>query len=316
MLRQRVCAGVKKAYAFQRALNPSTAEVSAVVKCVEGASTVPECVFGSVFKECIASSRKQRHGLFSSLISLFNVGIDSAGVEKTGGRRIHGSDDLFLLSFVAQILAYLPYCVATDPLFIIHKIDSMVTLNGGQILERLAAVLRPIGLSSSDELDDVNFAEDSLERAARSKFPSRTQEAKALSSKDFDDQAFSRFCRAGSALALLLRLKAFFRQLYNLSEARILEFDPNAKEVVAEKGVARSQNAKNFDASVAMDGESRHGRVNTDALIRQYAEFRRLMREETNLGSQGRGSSSPSASEDEKMAIAAPSKKRKADGLA
>jgi len=277
---------VKQAYRFQRKIYPKKTEVAALVTLRRGKSSVTECVFSAVFKECFASSQKQRRGLLYNLLSLFEVDIVDMDDPKTKklkkeGRRSLGTD-IRLLCFVSQILAYLPYRTVTDPLFIIHQIGLSVTLQGSNILEQLACLLRPVGLASSDEYDDTNFAEDDLERAACSKFPSRTQEARALGSEDFDIQAFAALCNAGTALTLLLRLKQYLRELYKLSETRCLEYDPSAKERISDKGITKSDTATPFKASVPIERKSSSA-VNIDLLLRQYAEFRQLMREESSI---------------------------------
>jgi len=288
MLRQRVCAGVKRAYEFQRNVYGKNAVVSAVVPIRHGKSVVMDCIFSSVYKECIASSRQQRHGLFSNLLRLFEISDQQASEgEAPKHRRLSRTKkvepsserDLHLLSFTSQILAHLPYNSSGDPLFIIHKITAIVTLQGIELLEKLASVLRPVGLASSDEDDETNFAEDELERAGRSKFPSRTREAQPLSSSEFDMVQFTRLCIDGLALTQLLRLKSYLRQLYNLSEIRCLEYDPSAKDRIADRGLSKSDSVKPFDA-VIIGSDKRSGPSNKDWLIRQYAEFRRFMREE------------------------------------
>lgn len=287
-LRQQVSAGVKEAYAFQRAVYPKKGAVSALVTFQQGKHTDVQCVFGSLYKECLASSRKQRQGLFKNLLNLF----DFSDVKKTtrsiiAKGKVQTSSsalDFPLLSFASQILAHLPYTTAGDPLLIIHHISLIVALQGAQVVDQFADLLRPFGLSSSDKYDEANASVDALERASRSKFPSRTQEARPMSLKDFDMSGFLELCGEAAALILLLRLKTFLRNLYNLSETRCLEYDPASKDPIGQKGISKAQLAKLFDSSIpmAMHSQTSQTTVDRDTLIRQYAEFRRLMREETS----------------------------------
>ena len=271
-LRRRVCAGVKHAYAFQKAVSKNT-QVSATVMVKRGV----ECIFSSVFQECVAKSRKQRYGFFKNLLGLFKV---HPGLEKAESR----VTDLALLSFTTQILAHLDYRTLDDPLFIVHEITSIVALQGSETLDAFADLLRTVGLASVDAIDDNHDAEDALERAARGKFPSRTNEARPLSSKDFDFPRFVALCRDGMALCLLLRLKGFLRRTYNLSETRCLEYSPNDNERISDKGISKVDVLKPLDASIPCVLLSKGGDgVDRDALIRNYAEFRQLMREETSL---------------------------------
>jgi cohesin loading factor subunit SCC2 len=285
MLRQRVCAGVKQASVFQSIVYPDKPEVSALVRVVRHGDASFECVFGSVFRECIASITKQRHGLFRNLLGLFNVK-DRAGSLETKARKSKSSMnkmaavELPLLSFAAQVLAHLPYTVASDPLYIIHHITSTVALQGADLLDRLSSLLRPYGLSSSDEYDESNTGEDDLERAATRNIPTHAKEATPLLQSDFDAKNFAELCGEAAAITLLLRLKTFLRRVYNLTESRILGYDPEAKERIADKVSVKSSSLI-FQSSIPMKTFSSDAKdIDMDALILQYSEFRRLMRAE------------------------------------
>jgi cohesin loading factor subunit SCC2 len=287
-LRQRICVGAKQAYDFQRRIYSQKDAASALITVRRGRVQGTECIFGSVFRNCISKSQKQRRGLFKNLLSFFEtaeVNVETPFAKNvlkiSGGGQANGSD-LSLLSFTSQILAYLPYAAASDPLFIIHHIGSIVTIQGTQIVDAFAALLRPAGLASNDEYDEANVTEDALEKVARSKFPSRTQEASALSK--IDQLKFLHLCRRGAAIVLLLRLKAHLRRSYNLSEFRCLEYDPNAKDRIAEKGISKVDNSPPFDASVPADLiHSSDSFIHWDTMIREYAEFRQLMRKENSF---------------------------------
>jgi cohesin loading factor subunit SCC2 len=283
MLRQRVCAGVKQAYVFQSTVYPDKPEVSALVQVVRHGNASFECVFGSVFRECIISITKQRHGLFRNLLGLFNVK-DRAGSLETKTRKssMNGirAVELPLLSFAAQVLAHLPYNVASDPLYIIHHISSTVALQGADLLDRLSSLLRPYGLSSSDEYDESNTGEDDLERAAIRNTPTHAKEATPLMQPDFDTKGFAELCGEAAAITLLLRLKTFLRRAYNLTESRILGYDPEAKERIADK-VSVKLSSLIFRSSIPMKTFSSDAKdIDMDALILQYSEFRKLMRAE------------------------------------
>lgn len=301
ILRQRICAGVKQAYYLQRFIYHDRTDVSAVIAVKRGGKHHLEydCIFSSIFKDCIARNRKQRHGLYKNLLGLFDAEDGSTGevlqpIGKTARKHsvVGQPRDIALLSFVAQVLAHLPYSTADDPLFIVYHLTSIVALQGPLCLDRLANFLRPHGLASDDALDENNMVEDALERAADSKFPSRTNEAQPLNSKNFNLEEFTGLSRDGFCLCILLRLKAFLCSFYNLSLTRCMEYDPNAKERIKDKAAFRATISKPFDTSFASvvsiassqvdNGRSKH-LVDKDTLIRQYAEFRRRMREEQSF---------------------------------
>jgi len=292
MLRQRVYAGIRQAYAFQKHVYPSKDSVSALVKIRSGGTFQTECVFSKVFKESIATNRKQRRGLVSSLLRRFDLQSrkKSAGV---GGQADESSaedrliEGLPLLSFTSQVLAYLPYRVASDPLFIIYNINSLLALRGPDILDRLAAFLRQYGLCSTDEMDEVNYEEDVLEVAAKRELPHHAKEATRMLEPDFALNSFSFLCAEAAALTLLLRLKSFLKSAYDLNESRILSFNPDSKDMF-EKAISKapslSFNSKLSMGSLAGD---ENDMATIDKLIFEYAEFRKLMREEASASEEG-----------------------------
>lgn len=287
MLRQRVYAGIKQAFAFQKGVYPTTEHISALVSIRKDGTTQTECVFGKVFSECLAGIRKQRRGLFASLLRRFDLQNIRKNVESSGKRNPRGAEEKFtedlpLLSFTAQVLAYLPYKVASDPLFIIYTINAMLALRGPDLLDRLASFLRPYGLSCSDEMEETNHEEDALEIAAKRQLPHHAKEATPLLGPGFDTKEFRWLCAEAAAQTLLLRLKAFLRSAYDLSESRIFGFNPDTKEE-KEKTVFKGSTLT-FDSSLSMVAHhAEDGRTEIDSLIIQYADYRRLMRADANL---------------------------------
>ena len=278
MVRQRVYAGVKQAYRFQKAVYPDLEEVSALIDV----NNEKECVFGSVYKECIASNKKQRRGLFRNLLAAFDPENVNRKV-KPGG--FASSMDLELLSFTSQVMAYLPYGVPSDPLYVIHYVTTTIAVHGNDLLDRFASFLRPHGLASEDELDELNAEEDEIEKAAHRHVPHHAKEVTPLLSASFEILRFADLCTEAGCLILLLRLKSFLRQSYNLSEVRCQGFNPDAKDGT-EKAITKSSISSLFPSKLPMQGMTKDdGNDYLDAMIFQYAEFRRLMREEVHHSS-------------------------------
>jgi len=289
MLRQRIAEGVKQAYLFQKSVYPDKKEVSALVSVRQTGGNEMECVFGGMFKACIATIKRQRRGLFRNLLNLFDLS-NAKQESKTNGKKkavcTITLEQLSLLTYTSQVLAYLPYSVASDPLYIIHYITSILALQGPDLLDRFANFLRPYGLASCDELDEANTSEDQLEIAAKRHLPRHAKAATPLMEKKFKSTEFMGLCMEAAALTLLLRLGVFFRRAYHLSEARCLSFNPDTKDRVIEKGANREKGVV-FDSKVAVLGT--HGgedATDVDCMIWQYAEFRRLMRYEATLQDQ------------------------------
>jgi cohesin loading factor subunit SCC2 len=282
MLRQRLCAGVKQAYLFQASIYPDLEEVSALIMVRKDGNLQKECVFSSVYRNCIARNKKQRRGLFRNLLSVF----DPQNLKKSQTKKVDSSmATLKLLSYTSQVLAYLPYNVASDPLYIIYYISSNIALQGADLLDNFAAFLRPYGLASTDELDEVNAEEDELEMAAKSDSLHPAKYVPSLSKwkSQFDKLGFSKLCSEAGCLIMLLRLKTFLRETYNLSETRCLGFNPDKKEI-GEKPILKSSTSSIFDSKLPTYSKIHNDESGDllDAMIIQYAEFRRLMRSEVN----------------------------------
>lgn len=278
ILRQRMRAGVKEAYRFQRRIHPEHSRASALVE-EDGHQ---QCIFSKIFEQSIVKNRKLREGFFKSLLKLYEHDRVS----------FHAREDLdvSLLIFVTEVLAYLPFQSTMDPLFIIHHVSEIVALQGTQVCERFADFLRPHGLASMDEFDDNISNEDLLEQAARTKEPTRANEAKALNSADFNMEEFGKMCKEGFALALLIRLKGYLRSRYGLTVARCLEYDPTAKERPSDKALVKSSNFKDFSLSDAPDDASFQ---DSDSIVRYYALYRRSIREDSQCNESGTQGDSP-----------------------
>lgn len=286
MLRQRICAGVKNAFAFQRSVYPDKETTAAIVK-TEGGATAYECIFSGVFKECIRNTKKQKQGLFTNLLGLFDTG----ETDEYSKKKKKGNVGLPLLAFTAEMLAYLPYNAATDPLFIIYHVQSLAALHGSQHLDNIIAFLQDQGFPV--DVNDDNNKQDDLEIAAKAKRPSRTKQASLLNKRSFDILRFEMLCETAASFILLLRLKAYLRKVYNLSETRCLVYSPDGAERNFDKIASSISSMPRFDSripgffrrEIGDKADPRERDVDRDAVILLYAEFRRLLRMEQTAGS-------------------------------
>mmetsp|Transcript_54628 Transcript_54628/g.65862 ORF Transcript_54628/g.65862 Transcript_54628/m.65862 type:complete len:431 (-) Transcript_54628:175-1467(-) len=296
MLRQRVCAGVKRAYIFQRIIHPEKKHVTAVVQHgaienINGKQHIKEvaCIFGPIFKESIVKNKAQRKGLFKSLLSLFTQNAVADDRERKA-TSLFASDkvkiiqksfveEIPLLSYASQILAHLPYETYLDPLFIIYHISCITAVQGAQLLDRLSEFLQPHNLGHADDVD--NSTPDNLELSATEGNDIGMKKATDIMATEiFDMKQFSEMIAEASALTLLLRLKMFFKKVYALSEAKCIEYNPNNhKERFCDNHISLPERMPIFNNRIESffmdDDETIH---NKESLIRQYAEFRCLMR--------------------------------------
>jgi len=288
IIRQRLVAGVQRSFQFQRQMYPGRSYVTALVlrKCFDG-NDLSECIFGQIFKDAIRNSRSHSTRILLSLLGLFtNTNKNShnhASTPEGSHRQINSSDnsDSFLckiplLCFAAEIVAHLPYNHLADVLFIVHQISGSISVDGNEFMMRFADFLQPYGLTNEDgDLTEM----DVIEKAASSKKPSTKKALKCMRNDDFDESKFANLCAEASALVLLLRLKLFLRQEYSgVTETRLREYLPNEKEKISDRGISAIVTNSMFNANIPSSFKTDSKSFDKDALIRQYAEFRRLMR--------------------------------------
>lgn len=309
ILRQRICAGVKEAYLFQRDVIHCDDQVTALIfetqenSCAQRA----ECIFGQLYKECLNSSKTAKQALFKTLIGLFvsfdGEDLDVSGVKegsakntKHNERRIRLSMNapvaalnLPFLCYVAQILAHLPYNACMDPLYIVYQVSNAITIHGEPLLYRFARFLGPYFATFSNaedrECEGLNHKKDIIEEAATSETPSCTKAAGLFESPDFDIDVFAHICGKACSIILLIRLQQFLKTVYNLSDARCLEYNPNAKEKVSDRSINIPEEIPLFNNKFepcVQDTFAKYKQssmtAKKNAVIYVYAEFRHLMR--------------------------------------
>jgi cohesin loading factor subunit SCC2 len=276
VVRQRLYSGIKRSYQFQKTVHPDIQEVNALITVRREGIEEKECVFGSVYRECVASIKKQRRSLLRNLVRLLDP---SCTADSTPSQTAGWQMDLELLSYTSQVLAYLPYGFPSDVLFVIRLSDGIITHSGNELLEKLTNYLRSHGVATEEGWAVVNEEDDVIEQASRRRIPHHAKEATALLDLSFDVAGFAKICNEAGSIILLLRLKSFLQQMYGLSKLRCYRFDPEKN--VIEKPISKSAKCSVFPSKLPMQGK-KLGDDNDllDAAISQYAEFRKLMREE------------------------------------
>jgi len=271
MLRQRICAGVKQSFLVQK---QKSSKPTAIMVDKSRENKNVECIFGPIYKEMVRGNKSHRQSLFKNLLGLFdNMSKDDKKKEK---RDPHFH--LSLLQFVAQVLAHLPFETSTEPLFIIYQISCIVSLKGTQIMDDLASFFQSTQLCMDE--DDTNTEADNIEMVLKCNDPAKNEILLKMNDKAFDLGTFSELVASASAITLVLRLKAFLRRVYALSEIRCMEYLPNEKIKGIDKGLSFPDQMPLFNSTLKGFG-SKNGSTNAAFhFIEQYSEFRALMRQD------------------------------------
>lgn len=234
--------------------------------CLDG-KPVSECIFKEIFEDVIGNSRVYAKKTIKSLLSLFSR-------HPQLRMKVEPRKRVPLLSFVTEILAYLPFNHLADVLYILHSISETIALEGNEMLQNLTSFLRSSGLG---EVDPDPSCVDVVEKAASKKNPSRSKTLSSIGNKQFDTKEFVELCFNASSLSLLVRLYFYLREAYKgVSEKRLVEYDPGEKERIHERGASKASNLT-FDSHLP-NSYNANGSINKDALIKQYAIFRSSMR--------------------------------------
>ncbi|XP_050313224.1 nipped-B-like protein isoform X2 [Anthonomus grandis grandis] len=209
----------------------------------------------------LRNSRQQRRALILKIMKHFDEQARSS---------------LSYMLYLADNLAYFPYQVQDEPLFIVHHIELLVSNSGTNLLQSFREGLISDGQpkivdNENGELHQVVSAldEDDDEEALAARVPENASDLQAC-------------LTAAQGCLLLLMLKQHIKDVYGLSDGKIQLYSPSEAVKVYEKAISRRSNAlfnpkttlqklKEGAPSDYLDEAGRRG------LIRQYLDFKQLM---------------------------------------
>ncbi|KJH47696.1 hypothetical protein DICVIV_06220 [Dictyocaulus viviparus] len=159
-----------------------------------------------------------------------------------------------------------PYQVIDEPLYVIHTIDSIVSLSGQSLLIQCKAHLRvrdqynpsPQQVQQSHhqknillEDDDVLFEPEQL----YNRFPDEKGPLYDL-------------MESSQACFILLYLKNFLMKLYGFTEAKVQEYSPSEAAKIYEKALSSRKNVLMFNPLAALDvGRRREGMNSIEPIL-------------------------------------------------
>ncbi|XP_037812492.1 nipped-B protein-like [Lucilia sericata] len=124
--------------------------------------------------------------------------------------------------FIADNLAYFPYVVQDEPLYLIHQIDLLISMAGTNILATFKECLKP-NENADDVLEDDDDEED----------------PEVLFKRLPDDVMEIQKCiTSAQACMLLLILKEHLKDMYSLTDSKISRYSPSEPKI-HEKAVSR-----------------------------------------------------------------------------
>ena len=171
----------------------------------------------------LRSTKSQRRAILMNLLKQFD---DSA------------RSPLETMLYLADNLAYIPYTVVDEPLFLIHHIDIMVSVIGCNILENIKKSLE-------------------LPPEYEYKINQETGKEEVHYDEDLDDDKNSVFSRLPADMTnlvenittaqgclLLLVLREHLKEFYGINEVKISGYSPSESQKIYERAVTRRPGAK------------------------------------------------------------------------
>ncbi|CAG9828593.1 unnamed protein product [Diabrotica balteata] len=251
--------GIRLSYQLQKILQSDSIVRGSGVK---EQGEYPSALNGYLYS-ILRSSRQQRRALILNILKQFDE---------------QARTTLSYMLYLADNMAYFPYQVQDEPLFIVHHIDIMISVSGTNLLQNfrddLIAVEGQSKIIDTENGEPVNMVsaldeDDDDEESLLSRVPEDTSQLQAC-------------ITAAQGCLLLLMLKQHIKDIYGLSDGKIQQYSPSEAAKVYEKAIQRRSNAlfnpkatvhklKQGKPSEYLDVDGRRD------LIRQYIDFKQLM---------------------------------------
>jgi len=258
-IHMKLMRGIRLSYQLQQVLQKNGGGPLRGFRTKEG--ELPTALNGFLYS-CLRSTKSQRRAILMNLLKQFDDTAHTA---------------LSMMLYLADNLAYIPYTVIDEPLFLVHHIDIMVSVIGSNILQSIKESLQ-------------------LPPEYEVKMNPETHREEFIYDEDLDDDPDSVMSRLPTNMTmfvenittaqgclLLLVLREHLKELYAINETKIQGYSPSESQKIYERAVNRKASAK-FNPKAAVEilklGEVDPDDLNEDAkqdLIQKYLGFKELM---------------------------------------
>jgi cohesin loading factor subunit SCC2 len=180
---------------------------------------------------------------------------------------------LSFMLYLADNLAYFPYVVQDEPLYLIHQIDLFISVTGTNLLQNFRDGLKPKPGDENKEKEN-NPLEDEDDEEDRD----------ALYERLPDNTTDLQQCiTSAQGCMLLLILKQHLKDMYGINDAKIAQYSPSESTKIYDKAMQRRPiQPFNPKATIAILKEDpKAGDELTESqkrvLVDRYLEFKQLM---------------------------------------
>ncbi|XP_071952064.1 nipped-B-like protein A isoform X2 [Antedon mediterranea] len=231
-IHMKAIAGIRTALRLQKLLNGHRKEPLRGMRVQENVVSLCTHLYSM-----IRSHRQHRRALLLSLLHLYD---ESA---KT---------DLETLVFVADNLSYFPYQTQDEPLFIMHHIELIVSVSGGNLLQSFKEVFYPPPVKASSPPQPASPSLNTEPKSPKSPPLPKVQPLRDYYEEDGeedvdvliehipeDPMALIECCQTAQGIILLLVLKQHLKDLFGFRDNTIHRYSPTESAKVYDKSLTR-----------------------------------------------------------------------------
>ena len=258
-IHMKLMEGIRLTYQLQHVLDRKDDGPIRGFRTKEG--ELPSALNGFLYS-CLRSTKSTRRAILMMLLKQFDE---------------TSHNDLATMLYLADNLAYIPYTVIDEPLFLIHHIDIMVSVVGAGILQSIKENLQlpaeyEIKFNPELQKNEYHYDED-LDDDKES----------VMARLPLDMKHFVENINCAQGCILLLVLREHLKDFYGFNEAKIEAYSPSESQKIYEKAVNRKPNAK-FNPKAIVEilklPDIDPHNLDEDAkkdLIQKYLTFKELM---------------------------------------
>uniref|UniRef100_A0A6P7EZ04 Nipped-B protein n=1 Tax=Diabrotica virgifera virgifera TaxID=50390 RepID=A0A6P7EZ04_DIAVI len=185
---------------------------------------------------------------------------------------------LSYMIYLADNMAYFPYQVQDEPLFLVHYIDIKISVFGTNLLQNFKDGL----ISAKNQPKNKNLADKKGDLTAIDTDEEEEDEQTLLNRLPKDTSQLQACISAAQGWLLLLSLKQYIVDIYGLSSENIQLYSPSVAAKVYEKPVQRKSNIM-FNPKSTLEklqeiclGKKQKAK-NKTTLVREYIDFNKLV---------------------------------------
>lgn len=214
----------------------------------------PYCSVNHFLYSLIRSSRVYRRALISQLLKMFDNDTST-----------NASTTLEEQLFVADNLAYFPYQVQDEPLYLIEQIDLTVSVSGSTQLQQFRDLLKQhLDYTDDDESIEISKLEE-----------------KFLHLSDSAVDEMNQCLRISKSTMLLLLLKSYLKDVYSLNDSKITEYDHTESSKITDRPILSRKTQVKFEPKIVLD--TIQPSISLDAvqrrkqILKDFTDFKRYL---------------------------------------